>query len=101
MLRACLISFVVNRFSFPYLYARSVVWVRVSKVYYLNIYSQSNKLIATHVTRVDKGNVVINKEHYKGYRSESDRRSLAVVSQKLTERFRDYHLIEKFIHSVS
>ena len=96
----CLISFGGNRYSVPHLYARSEVWVRVSKGYYLNIYSQSNKLIAAHVLRVDKGNVVINKEHYRGYRSGSDRRSFAVVSQKLKERFKDYHRIEKFIHSV-
>jgi hypothetical protein len=96
----CLISFGGNRYSVPHRYARSEVWVRVSKGHYLTIYSTTNKLIATHTLRVDKGNVVINKEHYRGYRSGSDRTSFAVVSQKLKERFRDYHRIEKFIDSV-
>lgn len=96
----CLISFGGNRYSVPHLYARSEVWVRVSKGHYLTIYSTINKLIATHTLRVDKGNVVINKEHYRGYRSGSDRTSFAVVSQKLKERFRDYHRIERFIDSV-
>lgn len=96
----CLISFGGNRYSVPHLYARSEVWVRVSKGYYLHVYSPANKLIATHVIKAGRGNVIINKEHYRGYRSGSDRASFAVVSQKLKERFSEYDRIEQFIDSV-
>jgi hypothetical protein len=96
----CLISFGGSRYSVPHFYAHSEVWIRVSKGYYLNIYSGSNKLIASHLLQTDKGKVVIKKEHYQGYRSQGDRTSFAVVSQKLKERFEQYHDIEKFIESV-
>jgi len=96
----CLISFGGNRYSVPHRYVRSEVWVRVSKGYYLTVYSKANTLIATHILRADKGNVIIDKEHYRGYRSESDRASFAFTAEKLRERFLQYERIEQFLHAV-
>ena len=96
----CLISFGGNRYSVPHRYVKSEVWVRVSQGYYLQIHSKANSLIATHILSAGKGNVIINKEHYRGYRSNSDRASFAVTAQKLRARFENCECIDGFIHSV-
>ncbi len=62
----CLISFNGNRYSVPWHFAGKQVWIRVSKGYFLEVYSQSNKLVATHRLLIEKGKVVIENEHYKG-----------------------------------
>ena len=64
------------------------------------MYSPSNTLIATHVLRTGKGAVVIDKEHYRGYRSGSDRTSLAVTAETLRARFQHREHIERFIDAV-
>ena len=65
----CLISVDGNRYSVPHIFAGRDVWIRISQGIYLEIYSQSNKLIAKYtLEKTDKGKIFINKEHFQGYR---------------------------------
>jgi len=65
----CLISVDGNRYSVPHIFAGREVWIRISQGIYLEIYSQSNKIIAKYtLEKTDKGKIFINKEHFKGYR---------------------------------
>lgn len=65
----CLISVDGNRYSVPHIFAGREVWIRISQGRYLEIYSQSNKLIAKYtLEKTDKGKIFINKEHFQGYR---------------------------------
>jgi len=65
----CLISVDGNRYSVPHIFASRDVWIRISQGVYLEVYSQSNKLIAKHtLERTEKGKIFMNKEHFQGYR---------------------------------
>jgi transposase len=65
----CLISVDGNRYSVPHIFAGREVWIRISQGRILEIYSQSNKLIAKYtMEKTDKGKIFINKEHFQGYR---------------------------------
>ena len=81
----CLISYGGNRYFVPHYFARNEVWVRVSKGVYLHIYSQKNVLIAVHTLSSGKGEVIINEEHYKGYRADIHRVTFDMSAQKLLE----------------
>ena len=97
----CLISYGGSRYSVPWPYHRSEVWVRASKGITLRIFSQKNRLIATHELSMEKGKIIINQEHYKGYRSKSDRNSFDYSAQQLRNRFGDgYENLEHFLQSV-
>lgn len=67
----CLISFKGNRYSVPWHFAGRHLWIRVSKGYFLEAYSQSNKLVARHKLSLKKGSVIIEQEHYRGNNSRS------------------------------
>ena len=97
----CLISYGGNRYSVPWAYHRSQVWVRVSKGIRLLVFSQKNRLIATHDLCLGKGKIILEKEHYKGYRSGSDRNSFDYSAQQIRNRFSDqYEKLENFLQSV-
>lgn len=65
----CLISVDGNRYSVPHIFACRNVWIRISQGRYLEVYSQSNKLMAKHVLEItEKGKIIMNKEHFQGYR---------------------------------
>ena len=66
----CLISFGGCRYSVPWMFAGKQVWIRVSKGYILEVYSQANKLVASHKLSLEKKAVVIEQEHYKGNNSD-------------------------------
>lgn len=66
----CLISFNSNRYSVPWMFATKMVWIKVSKGYFLEIYSQSNQLIARHKMSLEKGQVIMLNEHYRGHKNE-------------------------------
>jgi len=95
----CLISFKGNKYSVPHYFATKEVWVRVLYGATLQIYSSKNKLIATHTMSLSKGEVIINKEHFKGYRT-NQFDSLAVSKDRLIKRFSNYTNIEKFIENL-
>jgi transposase len=61
----CLLSYGGSRYSVPWMFATKHVWVRVSKGYFLEIYSSSNVLIATHPLSMKKGAVIIERSHYR------------------------------------
>ncbi len=60
-----------NKYSVPHYFASKEVWLRVLYGITLQIYSSKNKLIATHTISLKKGEVIVNKEHFTGYRKES------------------------------
>jgi len=66
----CLISYGGNRYSVPWMFAGKQVWIRISRGYMLEVYSQNNKLIATHKLSLSKKSVIIEKEHYQGNNSD-------------------------------
>jgi hypothetical protein len=97
----CLISYGANRYSVPWVYHQSQVWVRVSKGMTLLIFSRKNRLIATHELCLDKGKIILKPEHYKGYRCWGDRRSFDYSAQHLRDRFSDqYANLDHFLQSV-
>ena len=95
----CLIAFGGNRYSVPYLYAGQDVWVRISKGLYVTVQSNTGKIIATHALLSDKGQVIINKEHYRGHIQKSDRESFFISAEKMKERFASYENIDKFLEA--
>ena len=62
----CLLSFGGSRYSAPWMFAGKQVWVKVARGYYLEIYSQTNRLVARHKLSMQKGAIVIEKAHYRG-----------------------------------
>ncbi|MDF0682404.1 MAG: IS21 family transposase [Candidatus Nitrosocosmicus sp.] len=66
----CLISYSGSRYSVPWMFAGKQVWIRVSKGYLLEVYSQSNKLITTHRLSLKKSAIVIQQDHYRGNNSD-------------------------------
>jgi transposase len=66
----CLISYGGSRYSVPWMFAGKEVWIRISKGYMLEAYSQNNKLVAVHKLSLKKKAVVIEKEHYRGNNSD-------------------------------
>ena len=66
----CLFSFGGSRYSAPWMFAGKQIWIRVAKGYYLEAYSQANKLIARHNLAIVRGSCVIEKAHYRGNRSD-------------------------------
>jgi hypothetical protein len=52
----CLISVDGNRYSVPHIFACRDIWIRISQGRYLEVYSQSNKLMAKHtLEKTEKG----------------------------------------------
>ena len=81
----CLLSYNGSRYSVPWMFAGKWVWIKISKGYFLQIYSQANKLIASHTLSMKKGSVVINQDHYKSYKSFAG--SFEVLKSKFLENF--------------
>ena len=81
----CLISFNGNRYSVPWHFAGKQVWIRISKGYFLEVYSQSNKLVASHQLLLEKGKVVIENAHYRGNNQRGG--NFERLKQKFLERF--------------
>jgi ABC-type Fe3+/spermidine/putrescine transport system ATPase subunit len=67
------------------MFAGKWVWIKISKGYFLQIYSQANKLIAEHALSLKKGIVVMNKDHYKNFKSFAG--SFENLKSKLLESF--------------
>ncbi len=61
----CLISYNGSRYSVLWMFAGKEVWVKVSKGCYLQVYSQANKLIASHTLALQKGCLEIQRSHYR------------------------------------
>ena len=96
----CLIAYGGNRYSVPYPYAGQDVWVRVSQGAYLLAYSKTGTPIARHILSPGKGNVVIDRQHYRGYVHRKDRESPYLAGQKLKDRFCRYDRIDDFLSGI-
>jgi transposase len=94
----CLISYKNNKYSVPHYFATKEVWIRVVQGNTLQIYSNQNKLIATHILSLNKKEIILNKEHFEGYRTTNV--SIASSISRLTKRFHNYPNIHKFISNV-
>lgn len=90
----CLLSYNGSRYSVPWMFAGRLVWIKISCGFYIQVYSQSNKLVATHKLSLKKGSVNIIQEHY---RSNKDYRgSFEILKKMFLESFPDKELfIEK------
>lgn len=96
----CLISYKGNKYSLPHYFASKEVWLRILYGTTLQIYSSKNKLIATHTLSLKKGEVIINKEHFNGYRKENQYDSMAISINRILKRFGNYTNIHKFIENL-
>ena len=79
-----LIAFNGSRYSVPWMFAGKLIWIKISKGYYLQIYSQANKLIASHKLSLKKGSVNIIPEHYR------TGKALAGSFETLKQKFMEY-----------
>jgi transposase len=92
----CLISYNGSRYSVPWMFAGKFVWIKISKGYYLQIYSQSNKLIAEYKLSVKKGSTIIVQEHYRSYRDITE--SFETLKVKFLESFPEFSMfLEKLL----
>lgn len=81
----CLLSYNGCRYSVPWMFAAKWVWIKISKGYYLQVYSQANKLICSHKLSLKKGIVLIDQNHYKSYKSLAG--NFEVLKEKFLESF--------------
>jgi hypothetical protein len=99
----CLIAYGASRYSVPYMFAGKLVWIKISKGYYLQVYSQSNKLITSHKLSLTKNSINIIQEHYKSGKALLE--GLETLKQKFLESFPEQELFleklkaQKRIHS--
>lgn len=59
-----MLSFGGSRYSVPLEYANKQAWIKVSRGYFLEVYSEKGKLIASHRISLTKNEVIINKDHF-------------------------------------
>jgi len=93
----CLISWGGNRYSVPHVFVTRQVWIRIRKGTSLEVYSQKGTLLATHPLCTGKGQVVVQQEHYRGYRKQDEAESFDMSAHKLRARFHErYARLEEF-----
>lgn len=93
----CLLSFKGSRYSVPWMFAGKFVWLRVSRGFFLEIYSQANVSIATHkLARAPKA-VIIDKSHYRA--SPSAEISFDRLKLRFLESFPEYALFVEKLHA--
>lgn len=95
----CLISYKGNKYSVPHYFASKEVWLKILYGTTIQIFSSKNKLIASHSISLAKGEVILNKEHFLGYRT-NQFDSIAKSISRLTTRFSCYASIHQFIENV-
>ena len=95
----CLISYKNNKYSVPHHFASKEVWIRIVQGVTLEVYSSKNKLIASHKLTLAKKKVIIDKEHFIGYRT-NQCDTIAASSSRLIDRFANYTNIHKFIENI-
>jgi transposase len=93
----CLLSFGGSRYSVPWMFAGKYVWLRVSRGFFLELYSQANVSIATHTLSTVKGAVVIDKSHYRA--SPGSEISFDRLKARFLEIFPEYELFIEKLHA--
>jgi len=82
----------------PYVYASKYVWVRKYLGYKIKIYSQKGVLIAEHNIPFNKGNIIVNEEHYKGL-NKFIPSTKAGIKNKFINLFPEYQLFVEKLHA--
>lgn len=93
----CLLSFKGSRYSVPWMFAGKYVWLRVSRGFFLEIYSQANVSIATHKLSSVAKAVIIDKSHYRA--SPSSEISFDRLKSRFLEAFPAYELFLEKLHA--
>jgi transposase len=92
----CLLSYGGSRYSVPWPFAGKHVWIRLSKGFYLEVYSQANAMIAVHPVSMARGAVVLEKSHYRT--PVSVLASIDRLKLRFRERFPQYEMfLEKLL----
>ena len=81
----CLIAYNGSRYSVPWMFAGKLVWIKISRGYYLRVYSQANRLITSHKLSLKKSSVSIIQEHYGSSKALAG--GLETLKQKFLESF--------------
>ena len=92
----CLISYMGNRYSVPHYFAGKEVWVKNKKGLEIEIYSQCRKLICKHKLSLKRGEIIIDKSHYKT-KSYSESSNYEKLSLLFMERFSEYERSKDFL----
>ena len=75
-----------NKYSVPHYFVGKEVWIKNKKGLELEIYSQSRRLIAKHKLSLKKGEIIIDKSHYKS-KSYNESSNYEKLSLLFMERF--------------
>lgn len=84
----CLISFQGSKYSVPHFFVGKQVWVRVSKGYYIDIYSSAGAHLARHPMSLGRGTVSMIDQHYKNHQVE--RGNWVRLLNSFAQRFPDH-----------
>lgn len=93
----CLLSFNGSRYSVPWMFAGKYIWLRVSKGFFLELYSQANVRIATHRLSMKKGAVIIERSHYRA--NPNAQTSFDRLRATFIESFPAYELFLEKLHA--
>ncbi len=93
----CLLSFNGSRYSVPWMFSGKYIWLRVSKGFFLELYSQANVCIATHKLSLKKGGIIIDKSHYRV--SANAETSFDRLRASFIELFPEYDLFLEKLHA--
>lgn len=77
----CLVSYRGSRYSVPWAYAGTSVWVLPSQGVRLRLFDGRHSVIAEHALNPTPGAIVVAPEHYAGLRQQTPR-TMAVLSQE-------------------
>src|SRR5579875_2351589 len=77
----CLVPYKGSRYSVPYLYAGTRVWLRPAQGARLEILAPNGSLLAAHALSRTKGASVIDPTHYEGVRKDTPRTKVVLVER--------------------
>jgi hypothetical protein len=84
----CLVSYRGSRYSVPWRYAGTLVWLLPSQGVRLRLLNERHEVIVEHDLSQTPGAIVTIAEHYAGIRQATPR-TMAVLSQEFRSRFPD------------
>jgi transposase len=93
----CFISYNGSRYSAPYIYSGKLVWIKVSRGYCLQIYSNGHKMIAEHPISLQKRKIIYKEEHFRGYKTEFP--NYEHLSTMFIDKFPGYELFTEKLYA--